>query len=255
VNSPSGASILEFVGDRGLRPARSHRCVISDPGLRPGRPERIGQRAAALAMTSALRASSRTRLAARLDPGGGAHIAEAARQQATRWRRARRRQRAPASWSRQSSGQCGGCAGMALPLPCPARAHVERLSSLTLPARPWAPWRPLRSSRADFAIGPALPVKRWPRPRKSGGRCGSGLEARAIVARRSKLEKTRMSKRNSSKYKIDRRLGENIWGRPKARSTAAAMAPASTASAARARFRTTASSCAPSRSSRATTAT
>ncbi|HMO68106.1 MAG TPA: 30S ribosomal protein S4, partial [Novosphingobium sp.] len=24
-----------------------------------------------------------------------------------------------------------------------------------------------------------------------------------------------MSKRNASKYKIDRRLGENIWGRPK----------------------------------------
>ncbi len=43
----------------------------------------------------------------------------------------------------------------------------------------------------------------------------TGLEAWAIVARRSKLEKTRMSKRNSSKYKIDRRLGENIWGRPK----------------------------------------
>jgi len=24
-----------------------------------------------------------------------------------------------------------------------------------------------------------------------------------------------MSKRNSAKYKIDRRMGENIWGRPK----------------------------------------
>jgi small subunit ribosomal protein S4 len=24
-----------------------------------------------------------------------------------------------------------------------------------------------------------------------------------------------MSKRNASKYKIDRRMGENIWGRPK----------------------------------------
>ena len=24
-----------------------------------------------------------------------------------------------------------------------------------------------------------------------------------------------MSKRNSSKYKLDRRMGENIWGRPK----------------------------------------
>jgi small subunit ribosomal protein S4 len=35
-------------------------------------------------------------------------------------------------------------------------------------------------------------------------------------ARHSKLEQTRMSKRHSSKYKITRRLGENIWGRPKA---------------------------------------
>ncbi len=28
-------------------------------------------------------------------------------------------------------------------------------------------------------------------------------------------EYKRMSKRNSAKYKIDRRMGENIWGRPK----------------------------------------
>jgi small subunit ribosomal protein S4 len=61
---------------------------------------------------------------------------------------------------------------------------------------------------------PRTPVKRRPRP-ATGRTVRSGLEARAIVARRSKLEKTRMSKRNSSKYKIDRRLGENIWGRPK----------------------------------------
>jgi len=30
-----------------------------------------------------------------------------------------------------------------------------------------------------------------------------------------KEEKLRMSKRHSTKYKIDRRMGENIWGRPK----------------------------------------
>ena len=30
-----------------------------------------------------------------------------------------------------------------------------------------------------------------------------------------KLEHKRMSKRNASKYKIDRRIGENLWGRPK----------------------------------------
>ena len=44
-----------------------------------------------------------------------------------------------------------------------------------------------------------------------------------------------MSKRKSAKYKLDRRMGENIWGRPDSPSTAAPTAPASTASAARAR--------------------
>jgi len=29
------------------------------------------------------------------------------------------------------------------------------------------------------------------------------------------MEHTRMSKRKTSKYKLDRRMGENIWGRPK----------------------------------------
>ena len=33
--------------------------------------------------------------------------------------------------------------------------------------------------------------------------------------RGSKWSETRMSKRKSSKYKLDRRMGENIWGRPK----------------------------------------
>ena len=31
----------------------------------------------------------------------------------------------------------------------------------------------------------------------------------------SKLKDERMSKRKASKYKLDRRMGENIWGRPK----------------------------------------
>jgi small subunit ribosomal protein S4 len=41
-----------------------------------------------------------------------------------------------------------------------------------------------------------------------------------------------MTKRAESKYKIDRRLGENIWGRPKSPVNRANTAPASTASAA-----------------------
>ena len=34
-----------------------------------------------------------------------------------------------------------------------------------------------------------------------------------------------MTKRIRAKHKIDRRLGENIWGRPKSRSTAASPRP------------------------------
>jgi small subunit ribosomal protein S4 len=44
--------------------------------------------------------------------------------------------------------------------------------------------------------------------RLSGRSRGSGNEANAI-------EGTIMSKRQSAKYKLDRRMGENIWGRPK----------------------------------------
>ena len=43
-----------------------------------------------------------------------------------------------------------------------------------------------------------------------------------------------MTKRTSAKYKIDRRMGENIWGRPKSPVNSVNTAPASTASAARA---------------------
>jgi small subunit ribosomal protein S4 len=44
---------------------------------------------------------------------------------------------------------------------------------------------------------------------------GSGHETRAISGLHQQIEGAHMSKRKSSKYKIDRRLGENIWGRPK----------------------------------------
>ena len=64
-----------------------------------------------------------------------------------------------------------------------------------------------------------------------------------------------MTKRIRAKHKIDRRLGENIWGRAKSPLNRRARAPASTASAGPARSRISASSSGPSRSSRATTAT
>ena len=64
-----------------------------------------------------------------------------------------------------------------------------------------------------------------------------------------------MSKRHSVKHKIDRRLGQNIWGRPKSPFNRREYGPASTASGARARSPISARSCAPSRSSRAITAT
>src|SRR5215204_294071 len=35
------------------------------------------------------------------------------------------------------------------------------------------------------------------------------------VSRNTETVRTVMSKRNSAKYKIDRRMGQNIWGRPK----------------------------------------
>jgi len=45
-----------------------------------------------------------------------------------------------------------------------------------------------------------------------------------------------MTKRAEAKYKIDRRMGQNIWGRPKSPSIGANMGQASTASAARASY-------------------
>ena len=61
-----------------------------------------------------------------------------------------------------------------------------------------------------------------------------------------------MSKRTKSKYKLDRRMGENIWGRPKSPVNRREYGPrANTASAAKANFPISASSFAPSRSSRA----
>jgi small subunit ribosomal protein S4 len=42
-----------------------------------------------------------------------------------------------------------------------------------------------------------------------------GMTGGIAPSSRSKLENRTMSKRKTSKYKLDRRMGENIWGRPK----------------------------------------
>jgi len=46
-------------------------------------------------------------------------------------------------------------------------------------------------------------------------RSGTTWIALPIVASRRAEWRRRMSKRSSAKYKLDRRMGENIWGRPK----------------------------------------
>ena len=57
-----------------------------------------------------------------------------------------------------------------------------------------------------------------------------------------------MTKRTAAKYKIDRRMGENIWGRPKSPLNRREYGPGSTVSAAKANCPTSVSSCAPNRS-------
>ena len=65
-----------------------------------------------------------------------------------------------------------------------------------------------------------------------------------------------MSKRKSAKYKLDRRMGENIWGRPKSPGQPPRLRPRPARPAPQGQgVATSASSCAPSRSSRAITAT
>jgi small subunit ribosomal protein S4 len=46
-------------------------------------------------------------------------------------------------------------------------------------------------------------------------RCDPEPFGAAMVAAPADTERRRMSKRHSAKHKLDRRMGENIWGRPK----------------------------------------
>ena len=43
----------------------------------------------------------------------------------------------------------------------------------------------------------------------------SGTRSRRIVGAETDYLRTKMSKRSNAKYKLDRRVGENLWGRPK----------------------------------------
>ena len=64
-----------------------------------------------------------------------------------------------------------------------------------------------------------------------------------------------MSKRLSTKYKIDRRMGENIWGRPKSPVNRRDYGPGQHVSVVVANSQTLVCSCAPSKNSKAITAT
>src|SRR5262249_8922212 len=85
-------------------------------------------------------------------------------------------------------------------------AHWPRSHSLTAPFYP-----PKTRAPAGFKVCRAfrdpwqgLALKRLCRDR--GGR---------DPQQQQRQSRTRMTKRMESKYKIDRRMGENIWGRPK----------------------------------------
>ena len=114
-------------------------------------------------------------------------------------------------------------------------------------------------------VGPALPLRtRGGRSCRGIGACrsaaspdrGGSAPQLALPASYATLECHAMTKRIRAKYKIDRRLGQNIWGRPKSPLNKREIAPRPARRAPRRPSSpTTASSCAPSRSSRATTAT
>src|SRR5215217_6654064 len=60
-----------------------------------------------------------------------------------------------------------------------------------------------------------------PRSAQSAGRCGSGINSPSLSIGKPALAgghanwSEQMSKRSSAKYKLDRRMGENVFGRPK----------------------------------------
>ena len=102
---------------------------------------------------------------------------------------------------------------------------------------------------------PRSPISRDLSVRSSarGQRRGRFTAQRSIIL--SDFGVSRMTKRIRAKHKIDRRLGENIWGRPKSPLNKRESRPGQHGERRRRSCPTTASSCGPSRSSRATTPT
>ena len=86
-----------------------------------------------------------------------------------------------------------------------------------------------RKARASF------PKKRIRRHQGRVPSARASLAAGQDLSGQQTGRTTALSKRADSKYKIDRRLGVNLWGRPKSPSTSAITAPASTGRGARSR--------------------
>ena len=221
--------LLKLMGDRGL-----DQILVQPRHQRRSTPE-LGRRGIDLGQHVGLAPFVAHRRPVGLDARRRVHIAEpplaAAPRSAGRRRRPRR---GPRSWwcSRRDRGSVGHG-----PSPCQSRA----LAKLDLS-------RPSRLG-ARLAIDPARPVKRW-------SRSGKGLPVRSRTrTEEANWSDNHMSKRSSAKYKLDRRMGENVFGRPKSPVNRREYGPGQHGQRRKSRSRTSASSCAPSRSSRAITAT
>jgi small subunit ribosomal protein S4 len=90
--------------------------------------------------------------------------------------------------------------------------RVQPFASLTCP--PFAP-RTAPAAHAFQARAAFRDPRSWPplRPRPVGSG-NAGTEEDAILDHPSRQEDA-MTKRHEAKYKIDRRMGQNVWGRPK----------------------------------------
>jgi len=105
----------------------------------------------------------------------------------------------------------GATAGLTL------RAFPPKYRPLRGPNGPRGVSRPAVLSRR-FGFELSVPVTagtgggRDPQPRHDLEKWFSGFRARSC---RNATARTRMTKRHEAKYKIDRRMGQNIWGRPK----------------------------------------
>ncbi len=84
--------------------------------------------------------------------------------------------------------------------------------------------------------------------RKTGQRRACFLDNRHPLSGAKTKKGNAMSKRASSKYKIDRRMGENIWGRPKSPVNRREYGPGQHGQRRKGKLSDFVSSCVPSRS-------